>query len=1168
MNGFVRILEGLADFDEIIEGLAAGQSPVSVTGISDSVRAHLIYSVCQKRNGGAFIIVPDMAHARAIYDDISFFFPGKTYIFPERDLMFYDIEAAGNDIKRKRLEVLEVILSGEKCAVITTVEALLSPTVSYSAYKSRSLELKCGDEIEIDELCRILSDFGYRREEMVEGAGQFSVRGGIVDFFPFWSDTAFRIEFFDIEIDSIRRFYTETQRTAEDGETCASVRITPADELITDAEMRERAVQKILEERDALMKKKTHTEETEKLISILSRDAERIEKGITFPSLDKYIPFLCESKLPTLADYIGESFTVFADDPARAADSHRAAESAMREKLKDMLERGIIPKSSMRYSADYSEALTELSRQGAVFLSPLTRFPHDITAKKNVNFTSKSLNGFNGNTEFFYDALKFYQKNKYRVLILAGSERKAESLHASLDADGIQTALVKSFDELPPFGKIFITHGSLARGFEYPLIRFAVICGREIFGEERKKRKRHKIDPKNKIESFNDLHVGDFVVHQNHGIGQYTGLERLTVEGTSRDYLKIVYKGGDCLYVPADQLDLIYKHIGSDAQKVKLNRLGGQEWNKAKQKVKSSCEDMAKELIELYAKRDSIRGIAFGGDTEWQRDFEAAFPYDETDDQLRCIAEVKADMEKPRPMERLLCGDVGYGKTEVAMRAAFKAVMSGYQVAYLVPTTVLANQHYNSFRQRMRDYPIGIAMLSRFCSSAQQKDVLGKLKSGETDIVIGTHKLLQKSVQYKNLGLLIIDEEQRFGVAHKERIKELKKEIDVLTLSATPIPRTLHMSMTGIRDMSIIAEPPGERYPVATYVLEYDRDIVREAIMREVGRGGQVYYLHNRIQGIESAASEIEKMFPDLRVASAHGRMSETELENIMMGVSEGEIDVLVCTTIIETGLDIPNVNTIIIEDADRLGLSQLYQLRGRVGRSNRLAYAYLTFRRDKSLNEDAQKRLKAIKEFTEFGSGFKIALRDLEIRGTGNVIGAQQSGHMESVGYDMYCKLLAEAVSEMRGLHIEKVVETTVELPVDAYIPEEYIKAHGQRLNAYKKIAAIENEEEMSDVYDELLDRYGDVPAAVENLLTVALIRRIANKKKFTEIKGTKTAAELFFSADNAPDLTECIRLAGEAYGRIQIMNGAKPKIAVRLTEEKNRKKYLANIKEILEKL
>ena len=1169
MDGFVKILEGLADFEDITEGLAKGQSPVSVTGVADSVRAHLIFSVCKKAKRGAFIISSDMAHARAISDDINFFFPGRTFVFPERDLMFYDVEAAANDIKKKRLEVLETLLSDEGgCAVITTVEALLSLTVPYDAYKSRALELKCGDEIEIEELCRVLSDFGYRREEMVEGAGQFSVRGGIVDYFPFWSDTAFRIEFFDTEVDSIRRFYAETQRTAEDGESCTSARITPADELVTDSEMRSRAAKLLRAELDTLRRKRKRTEEISKLTSILERDSERIESGISFPSLDKYIPFLYGDKIPTVADYIGDRFITFIDDPSRVGEAHRAAENTEKEKLRDMLERGIIPKSGMRYAADYTAMLRELGERGMVSLSPLMHSAYDFKPKRLVSFTAKSLNGFNGKMEFFYDALDFYRKNKYRVLILAGSERRAENLHMQLDSDGVQTTLVKDFEELPGQGNVYITHGSLSRSFEYPLIRFAVICDREIFGGERKKRRRRRIDPKNRIESFNDLDVGDFVVHQNHGIGQYTGIQRLTVEGTSRDYLKIVYKGGDCLYVPADQLDLIYKHVGTDAQKVKLNRLGGQEWNKAKQRAKASCEDMAKELIELYAQRDAMHGIRFADDTEWQHDFEAAFPYEETDDQLRSIAEVKADMEKPRPMERLLCGDVGYGKTEVAMRAAFKAVMSGYQVAYLVPTTILANQHYNNFRQRMRDYPISVAMLSRFCTPAQQKIIVKELKSGEIDIVIGTHKLLQKSVQYKKLGLLIIDEEQRFGVAHKERIKEMKKEIDVLTLSATPIPRTLHMSMTGIRDMSVIAEPPGERYPVATYVMEYDRDVVREAILREVGRGGQVYYLHNRVQGIESAAAEISKLVPDLRVATAHGRMSETELENIMMGVSEGDIDVLVCTTIIETGLDIPNVNTIIIEDADRLGLSQLYQLRGRVGRSNRLAYAYLTFRRDKALNEDAQKRLRAIKEFTEFGSGFKIALRDLEIRGTGNIIGPQQSGHMETVGYEMYCKLLAEAVGELRGMPNKTETETSVDLPVDAFIPEKYIKAHSQRLSAYRKIAAIESDDDFSDVYDELLDRYGDVPESVENLMTVALIRRLASKKKFTEVKGTKTAVELLFNAEDAPDLTECIRLAGEAYGRIQIKSGTRPKVVYSFAAEHEQKKYLANIKEFIEKL
>ncbi|MBE7023313.1 MAG: transcription-repair coupling factor [Ruminococcaceae bacterium] len=1168
MNGFLKILESLADFEEITGGLKKNQSPVSVTGVSDSVRAHLAFCVCKTLGKNAFIVAANQSAAKQIFEDMKFFFDGEVLFFPEKELVFYDIEAAANDIKKQRLEVLDKLACGcDSFCVVTTASALMSATVPKKLYEEKVISLSVGDEIELDELCSIMVDLGYKREEMVEGPGQFSVRGGIFDFFPYWNDMAFRVEFFDTMVDSVREFYVETQRTVTaDGNTVA--RITPASELVADNSLRKKCADMLREEASRVCRKKEQTEETLKLVGNLKRDAERIEEGILFPSRDRYIPYFYSEKIPTLLDYAGENFVAFLAEPSGISEAVRAENIRFDETLKDMLERGIIPKSSMKYRADYSVLLANMAAVGMVAMSSLSHSNPDIKPKKLVSFTAKSLGGYNGKMEFFYDALDYYRKNKYRTVILAGSERRAENLYTQLLDEDISCTLTKRFDDIPEAGKIIVTQGGLSRGFEYPLIRTVVISDKEIFGETKKKRKHFRVSKENKIDSFTDLNVGDFVVHQNHGIGQYVGIERLSVEGAQKDYLKIIYKGGDNLYVPADQLNLIYKHIGRDGGTVKLNSLGGQEWNRAKQKVKNSCQDMAKELVELYAQRESIRGIEFSKDTEWQHDFEAAFQYEETDDQLRCIEEVKKDMEKPRPMERLLCGDVGYGKTEVAMRAAFKAVMDGYQVAYLVPTTILANQHYNNFRQRMKDYPVNIACLSRFCTPKQQKDIVNRLKTGEIDIVIGTHKILQKSVEFRKLGLLIIDEEQRFGVAHKERIKEMKKEIDVLTLSATPIPRTLHMSMSGIRDMSIIAEPPSDRYPVATYVMEFDLDIVREAIAKEIGRGGQVYYLHNRVQGIEKTAAMISDMLPDARVATAHGKMTESELERIMMAMSENEIDVLVCTTIIETGLDIANVNTIIIEDADRLGLAQLYQLRGRVGRSNRLAYAYLTYHRDKVLNEDAQKRLKAIREFTEFGSGFKIAMRDLEIRGTGNVVGVQQSGHMDSVGYDMYCKLLAEAVKEMQGIPVEEEVETTVDFPVSAFIPESYIKAHSQRILAYKRIAAIESNEELSDAYDELLDRYGDVPVTVNNLMLISLIRKTASKKLFTDIKGGKNNLVLNFEPDNAPDLSGFVNSDYIKKGKAVIKTGKKPKIIYSFSESLKNTEYLNMVKEFIEKV
>ena len=1169
MNGFLEILDNLAEFQEITGGLLKGESPVSAMGVSDSVRAHLAFCVSKKRKKCPIFITSTEAQARALFEDVNYFFEGNALLFPERDLLFYDIEASATDIKKKRLNTIEKIVAyPNRYAVVTTISALLSATVSKKDYDEKVITLKPGDVIEIDDLKKLMVDFGYRREEMVEGPGQFSIRGGIFDYFPFFSDVPLRIEFFDNEVDSIRQFYPETQRTVAETDNEIFAKITPAEEIITDEKLREGVIKKLTQKLKNLEDKNDQSEASRKQISILKRDIERFSEGVSFPSLDKYIPVIYSGKIPTLLDYLEDGYIAFLDDPSRISEAIKGEKKRISETIKDLIERGVILPTKAEFSLDFQTAVSKICSMEAVSFCPLSHSNSEIKPKKLVNITAKGLNNYGGKMEFFYDSLDFYVKNKYRIVILAGSKNRAENLVRQLEDDGFGAYIKETFDALPQKGSILVVKGGISRGFEYPLIQTVVISDKEIFGGERKKRKKVRIDKKNKIDNFTDLSVGDFIVHQNHGIGQYMGVQRLTVEGAKRDYLKILYKGGDFLYVPCDQLNLIYKHTSGAGAKVKLNNLGGQDWNKAKQRVRESCADMAKELLELYAQRESIRGIEFSKDTEWQRAFEESFPYDETDDQLRCASEIKADMEKPHPMERLLCGDVGYGKTEVAMRAAFKAVMDGYQVAYLVPTTILANQHYNNFKQRMKDYPVNIACLSRFSTKAQQQDIVKKLKTGECDIVIGTHKILQKTVEFKKLGLLIIDEEQRFGVAHKERIKEMKKEIDVLTLSATPIPRTLHMSMSGIRDMSILAEPPGDRYPVATYVMEYDEDIIRDAINKEMARGGQVYYLHNRVEGIEKTAATVEKLVPEARVRVVHGQMSERLLEDIMMDMSDGEIDVLICTTIIETGLDIPNVNTIIIEDSDRLGLAQLYQLRGRVGRSNRLAYAYLTYRRDKVLNEDAEKRLRAIKEFTEFGSGFKIAMRDLEIRGTGNVIGPQQSGHMESVGYEMYCRLLSETVSKMRGIPIKTETDATIDLPLNAYIPEKYISAHSQRINAYKKIAAIESEEDLRDVYDELLDRYGIVPAPIENLMELSYVRKKAAEKKFTEVKGDKTVLTLMFDPEDAPDLSGLVVSEEFMSRKVDIKNGKKPKILYKLPRYCSSQEYINIVKDFIEKI
>lgn len=1147
-NIFEHLLDESAEYDELYEAARRGNYPINLTGVSDAVRAHIAFSLCKKLNKRPIFVSYSEVSAKKILEDVNYFFQEKSMYFPERELLFYDIEAAGNDIKKQRLEILEKIISNEeKINIVTTIEALLSPTLSKKIYCDNVTCLKIGDEYELDFLSENLVNLGYTRVDLVEGCGQFSIRGGILDFFPFWSEQPFRIEFFDTEIESIRIFDVDTQRTVSDLD---ETKITPVYEEPLNAEIRSLLVEKLEVQRQRYLVKNELSEFEQASLEVLSRDIDRLNENTLFPSIDKYIPLINE--IPsTLIDYLSDDYIIFFDDPIKIHESALAFENRFSDRVSDMLEKGIIFKNSFRYFLDYKNAISKLTSMNFIGMSALISSGLDFKPKYLLTFTVKSLNNYNGKLELLYDALRYYKNNKYRIVVLTGGETRGKNLTEQLNEENFSAVYKESFTELPAKGQVFVCRGDVSRGFEYPLIRTVVISDKEIFGLGKKKKRRERFSGKEKIQSFSDLCIGDYVVHQNHGIGKYVGIHRLTVSGVKKDYLKILYKGEDCLYVPTDQLKFIFKYTGGGGS-VKLNRLDGQEWKKTKEKVSSSCKEMAEKLISLYAKRESLKGISFMKDSEWQKDFESAFPYEETDDQLRSVEDIKHDMESSKPMDRLLCGDVGYGKTEVAMRAAFKAVMSGYQVAYLVPTTILANQHFSNFKQRMSGFGVNIGMLSRFVSPASQKKVIDDLNRGVLDIVIGTHKLLNKNILYKKLGLLIIDEEQRFGVSHKEKIKELKNEIDVLTLTATPIPRTLHMSLSGIRDMSVLSTPPGDRYPVATYVLEYNSEVIKEAINKEISRGGQVYYLFNRVDGIERKTEELSLLLPDAKVVCAHGKMSETQLENIMMDVSEGEIDVLVCTTIIETGLDIPNVNTIIIEDSERLGLSQLYQLRGRVGRSNRLAYAYLTYRKNKVLNEDAQKRLMAIRQFTEFGSGFKIAMKDLEIRGTGNVIGPQQSGNMEVVGYDLYCKLLSKAVSELKGIEEQDETETLVDLAVNAFIPDSYISSHMQRIELYKRIASIETKEDLMDVYDETLDRYGDVPSEVHNLMMTALIRYTGSLKKFTEIKSVNFELFLYFESENPPDFEKCIEKISTC-DDIFIRNTKKPHILYKMPKFKN---------------
>ncbi len=863
------------------------------------------------------------------------------------------------------------------------------------------------------------------------------------------------------------------------------------------------------------------------------------------------IPVNIENSKATMLSYLDDEYIIFIDEPARVSEAAKAAEWEIGENIKTLAEKSVKTNIS-ECIASYSEIIYAIGKRNTITLCAISSECPDLEIREELKITGKGISSYSGNIEFLESDILRWKDEGVKTVILGGSTSRAKKIAEMLADRDIKASYEENPKELSD-KYVTVMPGSITRGFEYPLEGVAVVSDREIFASEKKKRRVKRDENTSKIRSADQLDIGDYVVHRVHGIGKYLGITRMTVSGITKDYIKIEYRGEDYIYLPVGQLDVVSKYTGAENKAVRLNRLGSPEWANAKRKVRQSVEEMAQKLVKLYAERAQAEGVKFSPDSPWQHDFEGAFPYEETEDQLRSTAEIKKDMESSRPMDRLLCGDVGYGKTEVAMRAAFKAVLDGYQVAYLVPTTILASQHYHNFVERMKDYPITVRMLSRFSTPTQTKKTLKMLQNGECDIVVGTHKLLSKNVIFKKLGFLIVDEEQRFGVTHKEKIKEMKSNVDVLTLSATPIPRTLHMAMIGIRDMSVLSAPPSDRYPVQTYVLEYNEAVVKNAIEREVARGGQAYYLHNRVESIYGVAERLRRLMPDVRIGVAHGKMSETELDDVMMQVENKEVDVLVCTTIIETGLDIPNVNTIIIENADTLGLSQLYQLRGRVGRTNRLAYAYLTYKKNKILDDVAEKRLRAIREFTEFGSGFRIAMRDLEIRGAGNVLGPEQHGFMASVGYDMYCSILEDAVNEAMGKpKVEEKPEAVIDLEINAFIPESYIPTSNLRIEAYKQIAGIENIGDRYGVEESFEDRYGEIPQETYHLLEIQMLRVNAQNVGIKEIAHAE-AGIIFKIQSITPVLLDRISvLASKNKGKILFGAGDNPYILLR---EKNLK-------------
>ena len=1094
MKTFIAPLRELKEFNHIRDCLTVAGRAVQITGCIDSQKCHLISGLGEGYPFKLIVTYNDIK-AKEIYEDLKLY-DKNVYYYPAKDIIFYSADIHGNALVKTRLKILKRLIEKEPTTIITTIDGGMDRILPLDLLTKSVIDVEEGGKLDLNVIQKELIHLGYSREAQVESGGEFAIRGGILDVFPPTEECPYRIELWGDEVDSIRSFDVNSQRSIERVE---KFRIYPAAEIVLDEKRMAAGIKSIEKEMESFyhsLREMMKTEEAARIKTAVEELKESLEHSWGLVGLDSYIRYFYEETL-SFFDYFKEDSIVFIDELSRVCEKGEAVETEFRESMMGRLEKGYILPKQMDTLFGYKELIALLSQRKVALLSTMDGNTSGFGVKDRWDITVRSVNPYNNNFDILVKDLQKWKKSGYRVLLLSGSRTRAMRLSEDLREHELTAFYSESMDREIQKGEIMVAYGNLHRGFEYPLINFVMISESDIFGLEKKKRKKRREYEGSKIQSFTDLNIGDYVVHENHGLGIYRGIEKIEVDKVAKDYMKIEYGGGGVLYILATGLDVIQKYGGGDGKKRKLNKLNSIEWKNTKTRVKGAVQEIAKELVELYATRQAGVGYQFGEDTVWQKEFEEMFPYEETYDQLQAIEDTKKDMESKQIMDRLVCGDVGYGKTEIAIRAAFKAVADGKQVVLLVPTTILAQQHYNTFVQRMMDFPVSVDSLSRFRTPAQQKNIIERLRKGSLDIVIGTHRVLSKDIVFKNLGLLIVDEEQRFGVAHKEKIKQLKKDVDVLTLTATPIPRTLHMSLIGIRDMSVLTEPPVDRLPIQTYVLEHNDEIIREAINRELARDGQVYYVYNRVNGIDEVTNRIAKLVPDANVAFAHGQMSERELEKIMFGFINGEIDVLVSTTIIETGLDISNVNTMIIDDADRLGLSQLYQLRGRVGRSNRTSYAFLMYKRDRMLKEIAEKRLQAIKEFTELGSGFKIAMKDLEIRGAGNLLGAKQSGHMEAVGYDLYCKMLNDAVKTMKGEVVEEETPVTVDVDIDAFIPSTYIKNEFQKLDIYKRIAEIENEEEFLDIQEELLDRFGDLPASVNNLLNIAFLKSICKEAK-----------------------------------------------------------------------
>ena len=1190
---FANPLVDLAEYTDMKQDLDKGKGPVQISGVTDSQKVHVMHEL-SKDNPWRLVVTYDDTRAKEIFDDFSYFEP-NTWLYPARDLLFYSSDIHGNLLTRQRMQVFKHLLEDEGGVVVTTVDGLMDHLLPLSRIKESCLNIMVGQTLDMEEIKHLLTGMGYERMGQVDGMGQFSVRGGILDVFPLTEEVPVRIELWGDEVDSIRSFDAESQRSIQQMD---EVTIYPAAELILTKEHIEEGILRLEadeKKQEKAFRDQKKPEEAQRIRRAVGELVESLKEGFDVQTLDAYIRYFCKDTVSFL-DYmkkVGAKVTLVSsgvarktaekkqtsglalilDEPQRMKEKAETVETEFRESMSHRLEQGYILPGQADLLFSSKTVLADCHTPHSIFMTGLDQRLPGMTPKAKYSLTGKNLNSYQNSFEILIKDLTKWKKDGYRVVLLSASRTRASRLAGDLREYDLRAFCPEDAGHPVAPGEIMVTYGKLHKGFEYPLIKFVVITEGDMFGVEKRKKKRKKYNYEGKkISSFSELSVGDYVVHESHGLGIYKGIEKIEQDHVIKDYIKVEYGDGGNLYLPATRLEGIQKYAGADAKVPKLNKLGGTEWTKTKTKVRTAVREIAKELVELYAARQDAEGFQYGPDTVWQKEFEEMFPYDETDDQLTAIDDTKRDMESKKIMDRLICGDVGYGKTEIALRAAFKAVQEEKQVVYLVPTTILAQQIYNTFVQRMKDFPVRVDMMSRFRTPGEMKKTVEGLKKGYVDIIVGTHRVLSKDVQFKNLGLLIVDEEQRFGVTHKEKIKQMKQNVDVLTLTATPIPRTLHMSLIGIRDMSVLEEPPVDRVPIQTYVMEYNDEMIREAIHRELGRGGQVYYVYNRVNNIDEVANHVASLVPDANVAFAHGQMNEHQLEKIMLDFINGEIDVLVSTTIIETGLDIPNANTMIIQDADRLGLSQLYQIRGRIGRSNRTSFAFLMYKRDKMLKEDAEKRLQAIREFTELGSGIKIAMRDLEIRGAGNILGAEQHGHMEAVGYDLYCKMLNEAVIALKGgQEEEETFETVVDCDIDAFIPDGYIKNEYLKLDVYKRISAIETDDEYMDMQDELIDRFGDIPKSVDNLLRVAELKAMAHRAYVTEVDINTQEIRIELYPKAKLDVTKIPALIAEYKTALRFAQGGeKPVLFYQEKGKKNKncEPMIEKAKEILGKL